>query len=103
MPDEPEEHVIFGVGVQFWYDHEVVKLSAREFPLGDYAGRHACGDPGDAATTMEEILLHASNASSEKGTVTSAYPLPDGRHLCFTTIHEKQMTYIYVRSNDQIP
>jgi len=97
MKEEREEHVVFGVGTQFWYDHEATKLLARGCPVGYYAGMHACGDPGDAATTGEEILLHAINASSEQGEVTSAYPLPDGRHLCFTTIHQKQMTYIYVR------
>ena len=97
MADEKAEHVVFGVGVQFWYDDEATKLIAKGFPLGDYAGRHACGDPGDAAETAEEVLQHAIACSSEDGAVTSAYGIPDGRHLCFTTIHEKQTTYIYVR------
>jgi hypothetical protein len=103
MKEEREEHVVFGVGTQFWYDDEATKLVAWGFPVGDYAGRHACGDPGEAATTQEEVLRHAINASSEKGEVTSAYLLPDGRFLCFTTIHEKQTTYIYVRASDQNP
>lgn len=70
------------------------------FAVGDDAGRHACGDPGDAATTCEEILLPATSAASEEGEITSCYPLVDGRHLCFTTIHEKGATYVYVRGNE---
>jgi hypothetical protein len=97
MADEKAEHVVFGVGVQFWYDDAVVKLLSEKYPIGDYAGRHACGDPGDAAETSEEVLQHAIACSSEEGAVTSAYIMPEGRHLCFTTIHEKQTTYIYVR------
>ncbi|MFZ4776651.1 MAG: hypothetical protein ACOYM3_14865 [Terrimicrobiaceae bacterium] len=100
MANEPAEHVIFGVGTQFWYDDQVVKLLMQGCPIGDYAGRHACGDPGDAATTCEEILMHATSAASEEGEITSAYPLVDGRHLCFTTIHEKSTTYVYVRANE---
>ena len=98
MEDEKEDHVVFGVGVQFWYDDHVVKLFSEKFPVGTYAGRHACGDPGDAATTDDEVLRHALQCSSESGDVTSAYKMPDGRYLCFTTVHEKQTTYIYVRT-----
>ena len=98
MADERADQVIFGVGVQFWYDAEVTRLIAQGFPVGEFAGQHACGDPGDAATTADEILNHAFLCSSETGGVTSAYQMPDGRYLCFTTIHEKQTTYIYVRT-----
>lgn len=97
MANEPEEHVIFGVGTQFWYDEEAIRLLQNGCPIGDYAGRHACGDPGEAAVTPEEVMSHAIQCAEEKGDITSAYLLPDGRHLCFTTVQEKATTYIYVK------
>ena len=99
MANEPAEHVVFGVGRQFWYDEGAIRLINKGCPIGDYAGRHACGDGGDAAESPEEVLNHASMCQADTGEITSAYLLPgeEGLYLCFTTIHEKETTYVYTR------